>query len=74
MIHEAGYIYSLRHGIDFSRFTEDYFLQPDFPCDQGSEFDNICQDLRKYRYFDWYELHEISEEEYQLCLDKFGTD
>jgi hypothetical protein len=44
----------------------------EFDSKEGSEFDNICKDLRYYRYFDSYTLVEITEDEYEMCIDKFG--
>jgi hypothetical protein len=41
-------------------------------CDEGSEFDNICKDLRCYKYFDSHKLIEITDDEYEMCVDKFG--
>ncbi len=43
-----------------------------FDSGSGSEFDNICKDLRSFRYFDSYKLIEISEKEYEDCVDFFN--
>ena len=72
MIIEAGYIYSKRHNLEYETFIEKVFMTEEFDCDEGSEFDNICKDLRCYRYFDSYQLIEITNEEYEMCVDKFN--
>ena len=43
-----------------------------FNCSNGSEFDNICKDLRCYKYFYSYKLIEITDDEYEMCVNKFG--
>ena len=73
MILEAGYIYCTRHNINYETFVNENFMSPDFDCDEGSEFDNICKDLRHYRTYD-YVLKEITDNEYELCIEKFGQD
>jgi hypothetical protein len=32
----------------------------------------MCKDLRMYRHFDLYSLIEITEDEYEMCVDEFG--
>ena len=71
MIFEAGYIYCIRHNLIYDKF-EEILLSESFDVDNDSEYDNLCQDLRKYRRFKDYELVEMTEEEYELCIDKFG--
>jgi hypothetical protein len=71
MIVEAGFIYCKRHNLDEESFIDNVFMTEDFNCEEGSEFDNICKDLRCFRRWD-YTLKEITESEYELCIDKFG--
>lgn len=72
MIFEAGYLYCLRHNLNYSTFIDDIFLIDTFDSSEGSEFDNICKDLRFYRQMSSYKLIEITDTEYELCVDKFG--
>jgi len=72
MIIEAGYVYSKRHGLNYETFIDDIFMTEQFESGEGSEFDNICKDLRFYRYFDSHKLIEITDDEYEMCVDKFG--
>jgi hypothetical protein len=70
---EAGFIFCKRRGIKYSDETfAEFFLSPDFKDKEDSEYDNICKDLRMYRYFDNYELKEITQEEYEACIEEFG--
>lgn len=69
MIIEASYIYCKRHNLDYETFIDNVFMTERF---DGSEFDNICEDLRCYKYFDSYKLIEITDDEYEMCVDKFG--
>jgi hypothetical protein len=73
-IFEAGYIWCKRRGIEYTDdgFIDDIFMAGDFECMSGSEFDNICKDLRSFRHFDSYNLIEISEKEYEDCVDFFN--
>lgn len=68
MMLEAGYIYCKRYKFNYEKF-DDLFLSEDF---QSNEFDNICKDLRFYRRLKSYVLEEITEDEYEMCVDKFG--
>ena len=68
MILEAGYLYCKRHKFNYEKF-DDLFLAEDF---QSNEFYKICKDLRCYRRFKSYVLREITEDEYEMCVDKFG--
>ncbi len=72
MVLEAGYIYCKRHNLDYECFIDDVFMSEQFDSSEGSEFDNICKDLRCYKYFDSYRLIEITDDEYEVCIDKFG--
>lgn len=72
MILEASYIYCKRHNINYDTFIDDVFMTQQFNCSNGSEFDNICKDLRCYKYFDSYKLIEITDDEYEMCVNKFG--
>jgi hypothetical protein len=72
MIIEASYVYCKRHDLDYETFIDDVFMSYEFDSREGSEFDNICKDLRFYRYLDSYKLVEITEDEYEMCIDKFG--
>ncbi len=47
-------------------------MTEDFDSHEGSEFDNICKDLRCYKYHESYNLIEITNNEYDMCVDKFG--
>src|SRR5574343_316580 len=71
---EAGYIYCKRRGIKYSddKFIDDILMNESFDSSTGSEFDNICKDLRCYKYFDSHKLIEITEEEYEMCVAEFG--
>lgn len=71
---EAGYIYCKRKGIEYTddKFVDEIFMTEEFNCSESSEFDNICKDLRCYRYYDSYKLIEITEDEYEMCVDEFG--
>jgi hypothetical protein len=73
MIIEASYIYCKRHNLEYEKFIEDVFMKADFDTSEGSEFDNICKDLRMARYYNSYKLVEITDEEYDICVDKFGS-
>ena len=68
MILEAGYLYCKRHNLNYEKF-DDLVIAEYF---QSNEFDNICKDLRCYRRFKSYVLTEITEDEYEMCVDKFG--
>ena len=72
MIIEAGFIYCKRNNIEFDAdyFIDNIFMTEEFHDD--IKFDNICEDLRCYRYYEKYKLKEITEEEYELCVDMFG--
>ena len=69
---EAGFIYCKRNNIEYTddSFIDDIFMSDNF--DPNGIFDNICKDLRSYRYYDSYVLSEITEEEYEMCIDEFG--
>lgn len=71
---EAGYIYCKRRGIEYNddMFVDDIFMSEEFDSSEGNEFDNICKDLRSYRYNDTYQLKEITDDEYEMCVDEFG--
>jgi len=47
-------------------------MREEFNCSEGSEFDNISKDLRDYKYQDSYKLIEITDEEYEMCVNEFG--
>jgi len=70
MIYEAGFIYCKRHDLNYERFDEDVLSI--VLGEENVEYDNICDDLRKYRYYETYKLVELTEEEYDLCVSKFG--
>lgn len=72
MIIEAGYIYCVRHNLNQDTFIDDVLLSEQFNTSENSEFDNICEDLRCYRCFESYKLIEITDAEYDMCVDKFG--
>lgn len=69
---EAGYIYCKRRGIEYDddKFVDEIFMSKDFQSNENSEYDNICKDLRFYKYFDSYKLIEITDEEYEMCVRK----
>lgn len=73
MFVEASYIYCNRHGIDYDSITDDEFIIL-LDTDKTNEFDNICKDLRCYRHCEKYTLIEITEDEYDMCVDKFGDE
>jgi hypothetical protein len=72
MIIETSYIYCKRHNLDYETFIDDVFMTEQFNTSEVGEFDNICKDLRFYRYFDSHKLIEITDDEYEMCVDKFG--
>ena len=77
MLLEAGFIWCLRRGIEYSddTFIDDYFMSDDFQSDLSDEFDNICTDLRRFRFcYKNYDLKEITVEEYEKCIDEFGSE
>jgi hypothetical protein len=59
MVLEACYIYCKRHNLDYECFIDDVFMSEQFDSSEGSEFDNICKDLRCYKYFDSHKLIEM---------------
>ncbi len=67
---EAGYIYCKRRDIEY---TDDKFIEDIWQSDQfdNNEFNNICKDLRCYRHIDSYQLIEITNDEYEMCVDEF---
>ena len=71
---EAGFIYCKRRNVDYDsdKFIDEVFMTSEFNLGENSEFDKICKDLRSYRYFETYSLVEISEDEYEMCVDEFG--
>lgn len=74
MLLESGFIWCLRRNIEYNtdNFIENYFLTDDFDSSDNSEFDNICKDLRSYRYNEKYKPKTITDDEYEKCIDKFG--
>ena len=74
MVIEAGFIYCHRHNLDNKTFIDDVFLTEDFESCDGSEFDNLCKDLRFYRHYEDYEPITITESEYNMCINEFGKD
>lgn len=68
---EAYYIYCIRYNIEFCfDGVESIFM---LEGDKKKEFDSIIEDLRHYRNGTYeYKLTEITEDEYELCIDKFG--
>jgi len=71
MIFEAGFIYCKRHNLEYDTFIDDVFMTEEFNCEENSEYDNICKDLRFYK-FNSYKLIEITEDEYESVVDEFG--
>jgi len=71
MIIEASYIYCKRHNLFYDTFIDKVFMAENFDSSEGGEFDNICKDLRCYKNSS-YKLIEITDEEYEMCVDKFG--
>jgi hypothetical protein len=74
MILEAGYIYCKRHNLNYETFIDDVFMKEEFHSEEESEFNNICNDLRCYKYFDSYKLIEITEDEYDMCVEEFNQE
>lgn len=72
MIIEAGFIYCKRHKLDNETFIDNVFMTEEFNCSENSEFDNICEDLRYYRYYEKYISKTVTDEEYDMCVEKFG--
>lgn len=73
MIIEAGFIFCKRQNIEFDmdNFVDNIFMTEVFH-NENNKFDEICEDLRNYRYNEEYKLKEITEKEYELCIDMFG--
>lgn len=71
---EAGFIWCLRRDIEYNDddFIDNYFMTENFNSSEGSEFDNICKDLRSYRYRENYIPITVTDIEYELCIDEFG--
>jgi len=78
MILEAGFIYCQRRNIPYSddSFMDNIFMSDEFQNDEkaSSEFDIMCRDLRMFRYYDGYELEELSIAEYESCVKEFNKD
>jgi hypothetical protein len=72
MVLEASYIYCKRHNLNYDTFIDEVFMTEEFHSEEESEFNRICSDLRCYKYFDSYRLIEITDDEYEMCVDKFG--
>lgn len=72
MVLEAGYIYCKRHNLNYDTFIDEVFMTEEFHSEEESEFNRICSDLRCYKYFDSHRLIEITDDEYEMCVDKFG--
>lgn len=68
---EAGFLYCKRHNLDYETFDIMYMLD-EFDSSENSEFDKICKDLRSYRKNKSYSLVEITEDEYDECVNKFN--
>jgi hypothetical protein len=73
---EAGFVWCLRKGIEYNdvKFIDEYFLTEDFDSSEGSEYDNLSKDLRMYRHNDSYVPITITDEEYELCVNEFGSE
>ena len=72
MIIEASYIYCKRHNLDYETFIDKILMTESFDSSEGSEFDNMCKDLRMYRHFNSHKLIEITDDEYEMCINEFG--
>jgi len=78
-IEEAGFIYCHRRNInwDFDHFIEKTFLNEDFDKD-NDEFERITKDIRYRDSLDRFRpsesLGELTDEEWELILNKFGYD
>jgi hypothetical protein len=70
MLDEAFYIYCLRHNLNYD--DESLFEEYVFNYKYDDEIDRITIDLRCYLRFNSYKLKEITEEEYEKCILKFG--
>ena len=74
MLDEASFLYCKRHNINLTldEFFDQIFMTEDF--DKEGEWDKIAKDLSFYKQSTVYEyeLKEITEEEYDLCVKKFG--
>lgn len=49
-------------------------MTEDFDSSEGSEYDNLCKDLRMYRHKLSYKPITITDEEYELCVNEFGSE
>lgn len=70
---EAGYIFCKRHNIEYindDNFANNIFMTPLLD-EYTDEYDRICEDLRCFRYYDWYNLEELTVDEYDMCVDYF---
>ena len=72
MFLEAAYIYCIRHELVYEDFVNNGFFDETLELEQGTEFDDIAKDLRCFRHFPKYKLIELTENEYEKCIDKFG--
>jgi len=72
MIFEASYIYCTRHHLKYETFIDDVYMTENFDSSDNSEFNKIGKDLRSYRHSPSYKLTEITDQEYETCIDYFG--
>jgi len=72
MIIEASFIYCKRHNLNQETFIDDVFMSENFDSGENGEFDKICKDLRYYKYSTSHRLIEITDIEYEMCVDEFG--
>ncbi len=71
MVLEAAYIYCKRYDLDYEFFIEDLLID-EISDVHNIEMYNIRKDLHLYKNIPDYILVEISDSEYEMCIDKFG--
>lgn len=70
MFIEALFVYCLRHNLDY----EQQLVDMSFLVEENEELENLTKDLRFYRTFKTYKAVTLTDEEYELCVDKFGEE
>jgi len=66
MLIEGIYVYSFRHNLVFEEMVDNSDNV------DWEELEKICKDLRFYKYVDSYELKNVTDVEYDNCLNYFN--
>jgi hypothetical protein len=74
-IYEAAFVYITRHKLNMSEdyFIDNILMSDNFSSNSMQEFDNLAKDLLCYRTYDSYKLIELTIDEYESAVDKFGS-